>query len=535
MNIGTPQPTVLHLLTVFRQISAGQIRIPAFQRAFVWKEKQVIDLLESVRLGFPIGSILLWHVERPILRIASQAQTSFPSLEEKYPTSYVLDGMQRLSSLYGVFHFGTSTSDPRFNVWFDLQEEKFVHEDFIEFEQRNVSIPMAALFATRTLLSYQSQISKLSNADILIDRLVGLQAAFQDYMIPVVVIGGEEVAPIVRVFESINSKGTTLSRVDFMRAITWAQDFDLSDSLDSASLWLDKLGFALPEETIVKCVAMLMAIDPTAESLLTLRSKSSEELEGAFQLFRRTFSKVHSFLHNELSVRSNDFVPYEGQILVLFKALGVDNATNPRELDGLKRWFWATSFNESLRGKPDHYVVRAVNNWSGLIHGAIRGLEPRLKLDAFDFMERRLIRGKALSSAFTAMFAASGARDIRSGALIESNKFMSESDPKVFLSLLDAQELDLVSVGGGAPTRVFANLILDPDGWLHNWSMFSARSAISAAATAGDDSILRTQFIDLETARLLLDGDHGAFLTARANLLKGAAHELVETGKLAIA
>jgi len=339
MTIGTPQPSVLHLLTIFRQISAGQIRIPAFQREFVWKEKQIVSLLESVRAGYPIGSMLLWHVEKPILRIAAQSTTSFPIVDEKYPTNYVLDGMQRLSSLYGVFHFGLSTSDARFNVWYDLEAEVFVNEEDIQPGPQMAVVPLAALFAPRALLQHQARLTALSQPDLLFDRLIGLQSAFQDYMIPVVHIRGEDVEPIVRVFESINSTGTTLGRVDFMRAITWAQDFDLSSSLDTTERWLEKADFTLSEETIVKCVGMLLGVTPSSESLLFLREKSSQELETAFVLFEQTFKVVLDFLQTDLSIHSIDFVPYEGQILVLFKALGIDGAKSANERLALKRWF----------------------------------------------------------------------------------------------------------------------------------------------------------------------------------------------------
>ena len=63
-----PSPEVQYLPAIFRRIQSGDIRIPAFQRDFVWNEAQILELLESVYRGFPIGSALLWKVEsnRPL-------------------------------------------------------------------------------------------------------------------------------------------------------------------------------------------------------------------------------------------------------------------------------------------------------------------------------------------------------------------------------------------------------------------------------------------------------------------------------------
>ena len=38
----------------------GEIRLPRFQRDFVWSRQQVLDLLDSIARSYPIGSFLLW-------------------------------------------------------------------------------------------------------------------------------------------------------------------------------------------------------------------------------------------------------------------------------------------------------------------------------------------------------------------------------------------------------------------------------------------------------------------------------------------
>ncbi|GAJ12482.1 unnamed protein product [marine sediment metagenome] len=62
----TPEitPTAEKIDKLIKRIDAGDIRIPAFQRSFVWKQNQVIELLDSIILNYPIGSILLWHTKK---------------------------------------------------------------------------------------------------------------------------------------------------------------------------------------------------------------------------------------------------------------------------------------------------------------------------------------------------------------------------------------------------------------------------------------------------------------------------------------
>jgi hypothetical protein len=416
MTISSPQPSVLHLVTLFRQIGGGEIRIPAFQRGFVWNEKQMTELLDSVLEGFPIGSILLWNVDHRILKIAPPEATSFPAMEESFPANYVLDGMQRLATLYGVFHFGTSTKDPRFDVVYDLKTATFFHRASLPAEL-DTMVPLSALFTPRQLLEHQARLAALEDADALIDRLLAIQTAFQEYMIPVVTIRSTDVRRIVEIFERVNSTGTRLDPVDFMRAITWAEDFDLNHHLEEAAATIGEIGFSLGPETIIKCVGLVLGLPPTAEGLLQLRQSASSDMRRAFQTAKECLGRVARFADSRFAIKSSSFIPYEGQLLLLFKTVGLQEA-HQGELDAIVRWFWAVGFNESLRGKPDHYVFRAVDNWRGLIRGTIRGLEPRLKLTPLEIAERRLVSGGALSSTFAAMHAVGGARGLSDGEII---------------------------------------------------------------------------------------------------------------------
>jgi CBS domain-containing protein len=65
--------------------------IPEFQRGFVWKATQVRDLIESLWLNYPVGTLLVWDSGRPVeTRSATDAQS---------PDLWVVDGQQRATAL----------------------------------------------------------------------------------------------------------------------------------------------------------------------------------------------------------------------------------------------------------------------------------------------------------------------------------------------------------------------------------------------------------------------------------------------------
>ncbi len=54
------KPDSIGYIDLVREIETGLVKIPAFQRDFVWELKDVVDLLDSIYRGYPIGSFLSW-------------------------------------------------------------------------------------------------------------------------------------------------------------------------------------------------------------------------------------------------------------------------------------------------------------------------------------------------------------------------------------------------------------------------------------------------------------------------------------------
>ena len=96
-------PTSEKIDRILNRINSGDVRIPAFQRSFVWKQNQIIELLDSIFNNYPIGSVLLWNSSERLNHTRNIAGFKIPDTAEEYPVNYVLDGQQRISSIYAVF------------------------------------------------------------------------------------------------------------------------------------------------------------------------------------------------------------------------------------------------------------------------------------------------------------------------------------------------------------------------------------------------------------------------------------------------
>lgn len=101
---------------VIKKINNKEMYLPEIQRGFVWKEKQVEKLFESIFVGYPIGTLLFWKTTKKDINENELVLYDFikdfherdnkdnkkaSEIASNYDIYYiVLDGQQRLSSLY---------------------------------------------------------------------------------------------------------------------------------------------------------------------------------------------------------------------------------------------------------------------------------------------------------------------------------------------------------------------------------------------------------------------------------------------------
>lgn len=134
IQISTRVRRLFHYLEDFEK---GIIQVPPFQRDFVWTNNQKLELLDSIKKGYPIGSILFWRPNSDLVGDLSDAELqtigAYKLPEKKADFFYILDGYQRLSTLFGCLVNPAKTNLKRdserwnkeFNIIYDLEEDIF--------------------------------------------------------------------------------------------------------------------------------------------------------------------------------------------------------------------------------------------------------------------------------------------------------------------------------------------------------------------------------------------------------------------------
>jgi len=143
-------PYDLHEL--LRDCHQGKLQLPDFQRSWVWDEDRITSLIASISRAFPIGALMTLETGGAVDFKPRTVEGAPKEASEAKPQSLLLDGQQRMTSLYQVALRGkvVQTITPkkkRVDRWFYIDIRKAL-DDTVDREEAIVSIPENKVIAT---------------------------------------------------------------------------------------------------------------------------------------------------------------------------------------------------------------------------------------------------------------------------------------------------------------------------------------------------------------------------------------------------
>ena len=374
-------PEVVFLGKLVEQVAAGRIRVPRFQRAFVWKQADLHDLLDSVIRGFPIGSILVWETEdeiESVSRVGPIEINSRPSGQ----VGYLLDGQQRVSTLVGTLRLpeeADSIEDGvNWRLYCDLDCREFLPIPPERVEPRH--FPVRSLLDTAGFITACRRIERgagdPSTARRWLNEADRLANAFRDYQLPLIRIREASLDSAVAVFARLNRKGRKMAADEMVSALTYrAGEFHLASKLDGFKDELAWKGFGnLDRVLLLRSVLAALGRDIYAKDWADLMVKPEvrERLPEAFESAKRGISRALGFL-KELGVTSDRLLPYGLQLVFLGEFFRLCGEPGANVVDLLRRWFWVTSFTGWFGGVNSAQATRALAEVRRLADGTGTG------------------------------------------------------------------------------------------------------------------------------------------------------------------
>lgn len=342
----------LSIRKIIEKTLSGEIRIPSFQRGFVWEPEKVAFFIDSLYKGYPIGSLLFWRTN---IRLENERQLgnySLPEPTKGYPLDYVLDGQQRITSIFSVFQTeltAVSTVSSWMDIYYILGSSvESQQSQFVPLDANNVDakkhFPLNCLFDS---VKYRKATEHLDDqTKIEVDKL---QETFKEIQIPFQLMETDDRAHVAIVFERINRTGVPLDSFQLLKAWSWSTDFDLQEQLDDLSSDLADYGYdglTSDQDLLLKCFTgyILGSTSPGAITQL-----DGEHIRANFDEIKNGIKSSVDFIRGELKLNSLKYLPYPAMLVSLVKFFGTTKkggaAFTDLQRQSLIKWFWRSCFS----------------------------------------------------------------------------------------------------------------------------------------------------------------------------------------------
>ncbi|MGV3710397.1 MAG: GmrSD restriction endonuclease domain-containing protein [Gemmatimonas sp.] len=96
------QTNPVDLLKLLERCHDGDLQLPDFQRSWVWDEERIKSLIASVSRGFPVGALMALETGGEVNFKPRAVEGAPSSAQAAKPSALLLDGQQRMTSLYQV-------------------------------------------------------------------------------------------------------------------------------------------------------------------------------------------------------------------------------------------------------------------------------------------------------------------------------------------------------------------------------------------------------------------------------------------------
>ncbi len=425
--------------------------LPDFQRDFVWEPGATQELIVSIANNYPAGSILRVRDAKRVF--AAREFEGAPPLNGAKHTFLVLDGQQRMTSLYQAF-YGVGEHRYYLNLrklisGMDFEEAIFhvrastkwvkEHEDFA-VQAKDLLLPLSVLKGgaggfLQWILKVTNPMQPEERTQIL-DALTLINdkwiKTIDDYHFPVVTLSDEtEPDALCTIFETLNRTGVKLSVFELLTARFWPQNINLRDLWNSA-----KEENTIIEEFEVDPYYILQAI--SLASRKNPSCKRSDVLGLAPEDITIWWPKVIEGLVIGLNLLRDDckvvlpkWVPYQTMIAPLAAVLARAGLPKTPEAgshrEKLKKWYWCAVFGQAYESSPNTQAAKDVGElvvWlsGGTAPETVSGLrfDPNTLRDVTP-RQRAIYRG----TISLILGSGNGARDFYSQAVI-TGKLINE-------------------------------------------------------------------------------------------------------------
>ena len=369
----------MKISTVLDKSDSGAIALPEFQRGYVWSRRQVRDLVESLYRGFPVGSLLLWETatEAADARGDGQLQRGFVSL--------LLDGQQRISSLYGLIRgcpppFFDGNPQAFTDLRFHPETEQLgfyapvtMREDPLWLDVSDVMRRGPAWAMGQLATSLQDGPDQQARFETYLERVNRLHAIRDIELHDEAVTGVDKnIDVVVDLFNRVNTGGTKLSKGDLALAKVCASWPQARDELKSRLAKWEAAGFHFTLDWLLRNVNAVL--NGRAE-LAALADVRREDFSRALSETERAVDAVLNLASSRLGLDHDRVLGGVAAVPVMSRFIAQRGFRLPDAQTSDKLLYWYV--HSFLWGRYSGSTETVLNTDLQLVDPALRGPQAR--------------------------------------------------------------------------------------------------------------------------------------------------------------
>lgn len=424
--------------------------LPDFQRDFVWDPSATQELIVSIASNYPAGSIL--RVRDLKRAFACREFQGAPKLNGIRHTFLVLDGQQRLTSLYKAFY---GVGEHRY--FLDLRklldgkdfDEAIFHERAttkwakalaaFDDQAANLILPLSVLKGgAGGFLQWLFKVTAPMSADQrtqMQDALSKIDEdwirTIDDYQFPVVTLS-DKVEPdaLCTIFETLNRTGLKLSVFELLTARFWPHNINLRNLWDTACKAYPIIeDFEVDPYYVLQGISLACRKTPSCKRGDVLNLESAD-IEKWWPSVIDGLAASLSILRENCGVAIPKWLPYQTMIAPLAAVLAKTGFPKTPEAgvrcEKLKRWFWCAVFGQAFESAANSQSAKDVTEVVSWLSG---GAEPET-VAAFRFDPKALRdvtpRQRSIYRGVICLILANGARDFHTQSVITGKLILEQ-------------------------------------------------------------------------------------------------------------
>lgn len=382
LSIRTSNRTLTSLLQYIKQ---GSIQVPQFQRGFIWERDNVKNLFDSINKGYPVGTVFLWKPSDKSDSLTQSKLGAYTIPREGQQDYYVLDGYQRLSSLFSCLYNGDTDNiscdsdmlGKFFSLYYDANSNEFVYISR-KTEPKYWQFPLNVMLVASDFRKYyrehlEVQCKNEEEKERILDKADGFCSRLLDYNILCTEIENADINQAADIFSRINKEGTKVT-IDWMiHALSYDKEsgFNLAQTTDELLNSLQKYHFEdLSRNAIFRC------FQSSFDDKIYFDQDKIERLARKDN-FRKVIveesvpaiKNAVQFLYEDLHVIDRKLLPYNSQLIFCMEFFRRIKEPSAEQKKWLKEWFWLTTYssfftNNSLadQRKEFQHFITSINN-----------------------------------------------------------------------------------------------------------------------------------------------------------------------------